>query len=131
MMPVELTWMLGAAVLACALTAVLVIRSRRNRRAASNIVDLTAARRRKLKLQEAAGSTAGPETLKFKRKAASPAGAEIRRFVPKAGEGLLQSCSHCRKKSDSVGFFADEYGNLVGICKECRKSAKNRDLMPL
>lgn len=127
MMPVAIAILLGAAVLSGALTALFIVRSKRARRTPSNIVDLAAARRRKTRV-----ASAQPVRAEMpKRKVASSAGAEVRGFTPKNGDARLKSCSRCQKKSDSVGFYVDEYGNLVGVCNECRKSAKNRDLMPL
>ncbi|GGO00080.1 hypothetical protein [Saccharibacillus kuerlensis] len=129
MMPVTIAWMLGAAILVGALAVFLVVRAKRSRQAASNVVDLSTARRRKLK---EGTKTIKPEApLKSKRTVRSSKGAEIRRFTPKSSEERQQPCSRCHKKSDSVGFFVDDYGNLLGVCKECRKAAKNRDLMPL
>ncbi|OWA35274.1 hypothetical protein B9G55_11475 [Saccharibacillus sp. O16] len=129
MMPTVLALTLGAAILAGAAIALLAVRSKRRRLVRSNLVDLASVRRRKLK--EAANRPMVEQSVKIKRPLSSPGNAEIRRFIPKTGEGRLQSCSRCHKKRDSVGFFVDEYGHLVGVCKECRKSAKNRDLMPL
>lgn len=128
MMPIVLVLTLGAAVLAGAAIARLAVRSKR-RLVRSNLVDLAAVRRRKLR--EAANKPAAEESVKRKRPFPPSGNAEIRKFVPKTSDGRLHSCSHCHKKSDSVSFFVNEYGHLVGVCKECRKSAKNRDLMPL
>lgn len=127
MTPITITLLLAAAALAGAVTAWLIVRSKRMRKKTSNIVDLAAARRRKTR--EASMNPVLAEAPK--RKASSAVGAEVRGFTPKNADARLQACSRCRKKSDSVGFYVDEYGNLVGVCKECRKSAKNRDLMPL
>lgn len=129
MMPIVLALTLGAALLAGAAAALLVVRSKRRRLVRSNLVDLASARRRKLR--EAANKPASEESVKRSRPLSPSGNAEIRKFVPKTGDGRLHSCSHCHKKSDSVSFFVNEYGHLVGVCKECRKSAKNRDLMPL
>lgn len=127
MTPITITLLLVVAALAGATTAWLIVRSKRKRKKTSNIVDLAAARRRKTR--EASLNPVHAETTK--RKLSSTKSAEIRGFTPKNGDARLQACSRCQKKSDSVGFYVDEYGNLVGVCKECRKSAKNRDLMPL
>ena len=130
MMPVAIALILGAVLLGGALAAALVVRSTRSRRSSSNLVDLAAARRRKLRTAPA--KSAETEPVKPKRAAASSSrGADIRGFVPKNGDGRQQPCSYCQKKSDSIAFYVDDYGKLVGVCKECRKSAKNRDLMPL
>ncbi|MEJ8304899.1 hypothetical protein [Saccharibacillus sacchari] len=127
MTPITITLLLVAAALAGATTAWLIVRSKRMRKKTSNIVDLAAARRRKTR--EASLNPITSDATK--RKVGSAKGADIRGFTPKNADTRLQSCSRCQKKSDSVGFYVDEYGNLVGVCKECRKSAKNRDLMPL
>ena len=127
MTSITISLLLGAAVLAGAVTALLIVRSKAARKKAGNIVDLAAVRRRKMR--EAALNPARPAAAD--RKVGSAVGAEIRGFAPKAGDARLQACSRCQKKSESVGFYVDEYGNLIGVCKECRKSAKNRDLMPL
>lgn len=129
MMPIVLALTLGAAVLAGAAIALLAVRSKRRRLLRSNLVDLASARRRKLR--EAAGKNPSETTADRKRPLSPPGGAEIRKFIPKTGDGRLHSCSRCQKKSDSVSFFVGEHGHLVGVCKECRKAAKNRDLMPL
>lgn len=127
MTPIAITLLLVAAALAGSVTAWLIVRSKRIRKKASNIVDLAAARRRKLR-----EASLNPITTDAtKRKVSSAKGAEVRGFAPKNADARLQACSRCQKKSDSVGFYVDEYGNLVGVCQECRKSAKNRDLMPL
>jgi len=123
MTPITITLLLAAAALAGATAAWLIVRSKLMRKKTSNIVDLAAARRRKMR--EASLNPIRTDVPKRK------AGAEIRGFTPKNGDARLQSCTRCQKKSDTVGFYVDEYGKLVGVCNECRKSAKNRDLMPL
>lgn len=127
MTPITITLLLVAAALAGSVTAWLIVRFKRMRKKTSNIVDLAAARRRKTR----EASLNPVRTDATKRKASPSKGAEIRGFTPKSADARLQACTRCQNKSDSVGFYVDEYGNLVGVCKECRKSAKNRDLMPL
>lgn len=129
MMPIVLALTFGAAALAGAAALLFAVRSKRRRLVRSNLVDLASARRRKLR--EAAGKTPTEAAADRKRPVSPPGGAEILKFVPKTGDGRVHACARCQKKSDSVGFFVDEYGHLVGVCKECRKAAKNRDLMPL
>ncbi|WP_037285123.1 hypothetical protein [Saccharibacillus sacchari] len=127
MTPITITLLLAAAALAGSTAAWLIVRSKLMRKKTSNIVDLAAARRRKMR----EASLNPIRTDVPKRKSGSVSGAEIRGFTPKNGDARLQACIRCQKKSDTVGFYVDEYGKLVGVCNECRKSAKNRDLMPL
>ncbi|MDO3411357.1 hypothetical protein QWJ34_16445 [Saccharibacillus sp. CPCC 101409] len=131
-MPIAILFLLGAAVLAGAAAFLYVSRFGR-RRSAGNVVDLAAVRRRKLRsAQEALRNGTLPDAgVTAKRTAVPAAGAEIRRFVPKSAGASPQTCSSCQKKTDKLGFYMNDYGRLVGVCKECRKSAKNRDLMPL
>ncbi len=128
MIPVAVFWMLGAALLAGSVTGLLLRSARSRRRSSGNIVDLAAARRRKLKTVSVPAKPVEADLRKPKR---SVAGGEVRAFVPKSPEARPQACSRCHKKNGPVGFYVDDYGSLVGLCKECRKSAKNRDLMPL
>lgn len=129
MIPVDIAWLLGTALLAGSLTALLVFRLRKKSKPSGNIVDLAAARRRKL--ESVSGKNEETGSQQPKRTAVSSAAGSVRAFTPKKAESSGQLCSHCRKKSNSIGFYADDYGKLVGLCKECRKSSKNRDLMPL
>ncbi|WP_248925351.1 hypothetical protein [Paenibacillus hamazuiensis] len=39
-----------------------------------------------------------------------------------------QPCSFCRKKSEDLAFYADENGQIVGVCKSCRPMAERREL---
>ena len=131
-MPIAALFLLGAAVLAGAAAFLYVSRSKRLR-VSSNIVDLAAARRRKLRTaQEALRKGSLPAaSVSAKQSAVPAAGAEIRKFVPRSGGLSPKTCSSCHKKTDTLGFYMNDYGRLVGVCKECRKSTKNRDLMPL
>ena len=45
-----------------------------------------------------------------------------------AGE---QPCSSCKKKNGKLIFYAQDNGTVVGLCKDCRVKAKNRDMLPL
>ncbi|MNE68749.1 hypothetical protein D3C76_309640 [compost metagenome] len=42
-----------------------------------------------------------------------------------------QKCSRCGKVK-RISFYADEYGAIKGLCKECRKEIEStRELYPL
>ncbi|MCQ4087453.1 hypothetical protein [Saccharibacillus sp. JS10] len=125
---ITLGLLLGTALLISAGITFIVLRRKKISHKSKNIIDLAEVRRLKM-LQSSAQSSMAIEAPK--RKVSSANGAEVRGFVPKNSPVRNQTCTRCHKQSESVGFYVDQYGNLVGVCRECRKSAKNRDLMPL
>ncbi|MFP4973944.1 hypothetical protein ACE6ED_00955 [Paenibacillus sp. CN-4] len=44
--------------------------------------------------------------------------------------GGEQVCSHCHAKGKLI-FYAQDNGSVVGLCKNCRSKADERDMMPL
>ncbi|SDT50527.1 hypothetical protein SAMN05444162_4641 [Paenibacillaceae bacterium GAS479] len=46
----------------------------------------------------------------------------------KAARGKQQPCSLCRKLSSRLGFYTDENGRVIGVCRDCKPKIKNREL---
>jgi uncharacterized membrane protein len=42
-----------------------------------------------------------------------------------------QKCSYCKKKANKLTFYADPHGTVIGVCKQCRLKAEQKELMPL
>jgi hypothetical protein len=42
-----------------------------------------------------------------------------------------KTCSFCKKKSKRLAFYANEGGQVVGVCEACRPQAERRALMRL
>ncbi|QJC52108.1 hypothetical protein HGI30_11445 [Paenibacillus albicereus] len=44
------------------------------------------------------------------------------------GRGKTQPCSLCRQPSARLAFYADENGQVLGVCKACKPKLSSRKL---
>jgi lipopolysaccharide export system protein LptC len=48
---------------------------------------------------------------------------------PRKSLGSKQSCSYCKRKVETLSFYSDGRGKVIGVCNVCKPHAERQALM--